>query len=84
MQLTYRGINYTPSTEVEAPKTVQLIYRGVTFNRTLNPVSPIRQSESESPIQLLYRGVTYTCTPSPVLPYQKPRAINWRYQLTIT
>jgi hypothetical protein len=81
MQLTYRGINYTPSTEVKAPKTVQLIYRGVTFNHTLNPVAPIHQSATESPMQLLYRGVTYPCAPAPVLPYQKPRALNWRWKL---
>jgi hypothetical protein len=85
MQLTYRGINYTPLTEAEAPKTVQLLYRGVTFNHALNQVAPKRQAicESENPVQLLYRGITYTCAPAPVRPYQKPRAINWRYQLSL-
>ncbi|MFB2896259.1 hypothetical protein ACE1CI_25395 [Aerosakkonemataceae cyanobacterium BLCC-F50] len=31
-------------------------------------------------MQLIYRGHVYNYTPAPVKPYQKPRALNWRYQ----
>jgi hypothetical protein len=81
MQLTYRGNQYTPFHQVETPKTVQLIYRGVTIERTLNPVRPVAILENASPIQLIYRGVVYTRPATPVAPYQHPRAINWRYQV---
>jgi Domain of unknown function (DUF4278) len=79
-KLTYRGIQYTPSTEVEDPKTVKLIYRGVTINYTVALVSPAAVSTTGNPIQLIYRGVAYTrpATPAPI--YRQPRAINWRYQ----
>jgi hypothetical protein len=80
MKLTYRGNQYTPSHQVEAPKTVQLIYRGATIERTLNSVRPVAILE-ENPTQLIYRGVTYTRPATPVAPYQQPRAINWRYQV---
>jgi hypothetical protein len=80
MQLNYRGINYTPSTQVEAPKTVKLIYRGVTLDRTVVPVSPAAVSMTGNPIQLIYRGVAYTRPATPAPEYRKPRAINWRYQ----
>jgi hypothetical protein len=80
MKLTYRGIQYTPSTEVEAPKTVKLIYRGVTIDYAVALVSPAAVSMTGNPIQLIYRGVAYTrpATPAPI--YRQPRAINWRYQ----
>ncbi len=83
MQLTYRGINYTPSTEISAPKTAQLIYRGVAFERTFNRVTPVRQAacDTENAVKFIYRGLTYNCTPTPVTPYQQPRALNWRYQV---
>jgi hypothetical protein len=80
MKLTYRGIQYTPSTEVEAPKTVKLIYRGVAIDRTVASVSPAAVSMTENQICLIYRGMTYT-RPATLAPaYWRPRAINWRYQ----
>ncbi|MFB2895421.1 hypothetical protein ACE1CI_21160 [Aerosakkonemataceae cyanobacterium BLCC-F50] len=33
-------------------------------------------------MKLIYRGHIYEYTPRPVGSYIKPRAINWRYQLT--
>jgi hypothetical protein len=81
MQLTYRGINYAPSNEVEVPKVVKLIYRGVTVERTVAPVSPAVVSTTGNPIHLIYRGVTYTRPATPAPTYQQPRAINWRYQV---
>ncbi len=83
MQLTYRGINYTPSTEVSAPKTAQLIYRGVAVETTFNRVAHVRPAMSETgeSVELIYRGLTYNCAPNPVRPRRQPRAINWRYQV---
>jgi hypothetical protein len=78
MKLTYRGNQYNPSHQVEASKTVQLIYRGVTINHTCNLVSSIA---NENPIQLIYRGVTYTRPATPAPSYQEPRAINWSYRI---
>jgi hypothetical protein len=80
MKLTYRGNQYIPSHQVEAPKTVQLIYRGVTIDRTFNPVHPTIL-ENAKPIQLIYRGVSYTRPATPAPSYQEPRAINWRYRI---
>jgi Domain of unknown function (DUF4278) len=78
MQLTYRGNQYTPSHQVEAPKTFQLIYRGVTIDHTCNSFSPLA---NEKPIQLIYRGVTYTRPATPAPSYQEPRAINGCYRI---
>jgi hypothetical protein len=80
MQLTYRGINYTPSTEVEAPKTAKLIYRGATVERSINVVAPAPIRTTENPLYLSYRGVTYTRPATPAPEYREPRAINWRYR----
>ncbi len=83
MKLTYRGISYTPSTEVSAPKVAQLIYRGVAVEMTFNRVARVRPAMSATgeSIELIYRGLTYNCAPTPVRPYRQPRAINWRYQV---
>lgn len=80
MQLTYRGIQYTPSTEVEAPKTAKLIYRGVIVERSIDATAPASIRTIENPIQFIYRGVTYTRPATPAPEYRQPRAINWRYQ----
>ncbi|MEG3438860.1 DUF4278 domain-containing protein [Pannus brasiliensis CCIBt3594] len=84
MQLTYRGVTYTRSTEAETPNTVLLVYRGVTYTRTLAPISPVSRAmpATEKTVELIYRGVKYTRPASPFIPYEKPRAINWRYQFS--
>jgi hypothetical protein len=46
MQLIYRGNQYNPSHQVESPKTVQLIYRGVTYTRTPAPLSAYRKPQA--------------------------------------
>lgn len=88
MKLTYRGVPYTPSPEVEASKTVLLVYRGVTYTRSSTPLSPVSRSIPETektvekPVEPIYRGVKYTRPASPLIPYEQPRAINWRYQFS--
>lgn len=31
-------------------------------------------------MQLIYRAYTFNYTPPPVQPYQRPQALNWRWQ----
>jgi len=80
MTLTYRGTQYTPCHQLATSKTLKLIYRGVTIERTFNPISPTIL-ENEKPIQMIYRGVAYTRPATPLPSYQEPRTINWRYRI---
>jgi hypothetical protein len=85
MKLTYRGISYEVSAPVqlssdstEQPK-IKLIYRG----NTIDYVPPVVVSVDKTDwptATLIYRGNTYQRKIQPPQPYQKPRAINWRWQ----
>ncbi|WP_019498028.1 DUF4278 domain-containing protein [Pseudanabaena sp. PCC 6802] len=87
MKLTYRGISYEVSAPIqpnsvpkEQPK-FKLIYRGNTFDYTPRPmVVPEAEETDWSTVTLIYRGNTYERRLPPPKPYQKPRAINWRWQ----
>jgi Domain of unknown function (DUF4278) len=87
MTLTYRGISY----EVPAPiqlgcdstdqPKIKLIYRGNIYDYTPSPVVVSQEDKTDwSTVTLIYRGTTYQRQIQPSKPYQKPRAINWRWQ----
>jgi hypothetical protein len=61
MQLTYRGLSYTPHTRIVNPQAVTLTYRGVTFERTR------ALGERTRPEGLIYRGQKCNCTDTPAL-----------------
>jgi hypothetical protein len=87
MKLTFRGNSYEvpapiglSSDSTERPK-IKLIYRGNTFYYTPRPVVVSEEVETDAPtVTLIYRGNTYERKIRPPKPYQKPRAINWRWQ----
>jgi len=60
---------------------MQLLYRGVTYHYSPNPVAVacpmIVQSRT-----LFYRGNQYTAKPQPLQFYRQPAAINWRFQVS--
>jgi hypothetical protein len=61
--------------------TVKLIYRGEVFYGTRIPQVVMEESDQEGEtIELIYHGHTYQRKLSPPQPYQKPRALNWRWQ----
>lgn len=80
MTLTYRGTQYTPCHQVAAPKILKLIYRGVSIERTFNPISPTILGNPQQ-ISMIYRGVIYTHPATPFPSHQERRAINWRYRI---
>jgi len=87
MKLTFRGNLYQfpapiqlVSDSTDQPK-IQLIYRGNTLDYTPRPVVVSEEVETDGPtVTLIYRGNTYERKLQPLKPYQKPRAINWRWQ----
>jgi hypothetical protein len=87
MKLTYRGNSYETSAPIQLasdskdrPK-LKLIYRGCTFDYTPHPLVVSKEVETDRPIAtLIYRGNTYERRLQPPKPYQKPQAINWRWQ----
>jgi hypothetical protein len=87
MKLTDRNISHEVpvpnqgcSVKSEQPK-IKLIYRGNTFEHTPYPEIILDEDEADWPtVTLIYRGVTYERKLQPPKPYQKPRAINWRWQ----
>ncbi len=87
MKLTFRGHPYnlpTPirlgSVATDQPK-IKLIYRGHTYDYTPYPVMVSEAVEMDkSTVILIYRGNAYERQIQSQKPYQKPRAINWRYQ----
>jgi hypothetical protein len=83
MTRIYRGISYEASaptqdysTPVNNPK-IKLFNRGNGYDYIPRPV-PIAQKWWPTAI-LIYRGVTHERKIQPLKPYQKPRAINWRW-----
>ncbi len=82
MHPVYRGIPYTPSTEIESPKTVRLIYRGVTIAREASSPPAARSAvpANANTERLIYRGVTYSRRATPEISYREPIALNWRYR----
>jgi hypothetical protein len=87
MNLTYRGTSYEvpaptqPSLESTDQPKIKLIYRGNTFDYIPRPAMISEEDETDWPIVTLrYRGTTYERKIKPPAPYQKPRAINWRWQ----
>jgi hypothetical protein len=87
MTLTYRGISHefpaptqSGSDPTDRPK-FKLIYRGNTYDYTPHPVVVSEEDKTDWPtVTLIYRGNTYERKLPPPNPYQKPRAINWRWQ----
>jgi Domain of unknown function (DUF4278) len=75
----------TASIELASDSTAQpqmkLIYRGNTSYYTPRPVVVSQKVETEDrpTVTLIYRGNTYERKLKPPKPYQKPRAINWRW-----
>jgi hypothetical protein len=60
---------------------VKLIYRGQVFYATRRPEVAIEEVEQEGKtIELIYHGHTYQRKLPVPQPYQKPRALNWRWQ----
>ncbi len=83
MTLTYRGISHEvsapiqpDSNSVDQPK-IKLFYRGNTFDYIPRP--EVVPKEDWPTVTLMYRGVTYERKIQPPKLYQKPRAINWRW-----
>ena len=88
MKLTYRGNSYEipapiqPGSDPTNQTKIKLIYRGNTYEYTPRPVvvSEVDTTDWKT-VTLIYRGNTYEHKLGPPQPYQKPRAINWRYQV---
>jgi hypothetical protein len=60
---------------------IKLFYRGNTFDYIPRPEMTSEKDEADLPtVTLIYRGNTYVRKLHPPKPYQKPRAINWRWQ----
>ncbi|PSB06301.1 hypothetical protein C7B62_23230 [Pleurocapsa sp. CCALA 161] len=87
MKLTFRGNLYETSAPIQLasdstdqPK-LKLTYRGSTFDYTPRPVVISEEVETDEPtVTLIYRGNTYERKLQPLKSYQKPQAINWRWQ----
>jgi hypothetical protein len=87
MKLTYRGTSYEvlaptqPSLDSTDQPKIKLFYRGNTFDYIPRSAMISEEDEADWPIvTLCYRGTTYERKIKPPMPYQKPRAINWRWQ----
>lgn len=87
MKLTYRGNPYEvpapvqlSSNSTEQPK-IKLIYRGNTIDYVPPPAVEVDNTDWVT-ITLTYRGNTYQRKIQPPSSYQKPRAINWRWQIS--
>jgi hypothetical protein len=83
MTRIYRGISYEASAPTQAysdpvdtPK-IKLFYRGNAYDYIPRP-KLVAQKDWQT-VTLFYRGVTYKRKLQPLKPYQKPRAINWRW-----
>jgi hypothetical protein len=83
MTRTDHGISYKVSAPVQAysipvdtPK-IKLFYRGSVFDYIPRPM--VIAQEWWPTVTLIYRGVTYERKIRPFKLYQKPRAINWRW-----
>lgn len=70
-----------PSSDSIDQTTIKLFYRGNTFDYIPRPEIISEEDEADSPtVTLIYRGNTFVRKLHPPKPYQKPRAINWRWQ----
>jgi hypothetical protein len=68
------------SDSIDQP-TIKLFYRGNTFDYIPRPEITPEEDEADLPtVTLIYRGNTFARKLHPPKPYQKPRAINWRWQ----
>ena len=89
MKLTFRGCSYEApdpiqcgSDSTDQPK-IKLIYRAFTYYINPSAVTASEAVETDGPtVTLIYRGNTYERRLQPPQPYQKPSAINWRYQIS--
>jgi hypothetical protein len=76
-----RSAPVQPSTDSIDQPTIKLFYRGNTFDYIPRPEIVSEEDEADLPtVALIYRGNTYVRKLHPPKPYQKPRAINWRWQ----
>jgi Domain of unknown function (DUF4278) len=87
MKLTYRGNAYEvpapiqPSSSPTDQPKIKLMYRGNTYDYTPRSIVVSEADTTDWPtVTLIYRGDTYQRKVQPSQPYQKPRAINWRWQ----
>lgn len=87
MKLTYRGNSYDvpapvqPSSDATNQLKIKLIYRGNTIDYVSPPVVVSEVDKTDWPTAtLIYRGNTFERKIQPSQPYQKPHAINWRWQ----
>jgi hypothetical protein len=70
-----------PSSDSIDQLKIKLFYRGNTFDYIPPPVMISEEDETDLPtVTLIYRGNTFVRRLHPPKPYQKPRAINWRWQ----
>jgi hypothetical protein len=90
MKLPFRGYFYevpalTPlGYACKDNAQLKLIYRGEMCNYTPRPVVASEAVKSDgTTVTLIYRGNTYERKLHPPKAYQKPRAINWRYQFIL-
>lgn len=88
MKLTFRGCSYKvpdrsqPGSDSMNQPKIKLIYRAVTYYVNLPTVMASEVVEMTDPmVTLIYRGNTYKRKLQPPQFYQKPRVINWRYQV---
>ena len=78
-----RGISNAASAPIQAyadpvdnPK-IKLFYRGIAYDYIPRPM--LIAQKWWPTVTLIYRGVTHERKIQPLKPYQKPRAINWRW-----
>jgi hypothetical protein len=64
----------------QARSKVKLIYRGEVFYAIRTPQVVEEVEQEGKTIELIYHGHTYQRKLAPPQPYQKPRALNWRWQ----
>jgi hypothetical protein len=89
MSLIYRGHTYqrTAASVKTEPKTIQMIYRGQTFECTPRPILPcpnvyhIKDFDPDTMEKLIYRGRVFNYLPPQPETYRKPRVMNWRYEM---
>lgn len=88
MKLTFRGNSYEIPAPIqlildsrEQPK-IKLTYRGNTYDYTPSPVVFEEVETDTQTVTLIYRGNTYERKLYALKSYQKPNAINRRWQRT--
>jgi hypothetical protein len=65
----------------EQPK-IKLIFRGYIIDHVPSPAVVLKADKTDWPTAtLVCRGYIFKRKIQPPQPYQKPRAINWRWQL---